>query len=193
MSYIENISVDKAMALVGGSFEALTVDPSPLVRRPVKTSFFNSFFNPVPVFSEDDVYQKLKVVSPALQLPVAKAFHEIKGALDKKTGSKANYNIGSWGNGWNIKPNDIKSRISPSTGQRMTIAELVADMSIAAADSWVALDETGIFTLLTTDANYTQSSTAHTQYDWHVEMEGSARGAATVSYTHLTLPTNREV
>ena len=89
MSNIEIISVDKAMALVGGSFEALTVDPSPLVRKPIKTSFFNSFFNPVPVFSEDDVYQKLKVVSPSLQLPVAKAFHEIKGALDKRLEAKA--------------------------------------------------------------------------------------------------------
>lgn len=179
MSIIETISVEKAMALVGGGFEALTVDPSPLVRKPVKTSFFNSFFNPVPVFSEDDVYQKLKVVSPQLQLPVAKAFHEIKGALDKKTGTKSNYNIGSWGNGWNIKAQDVKSRISPSTGQRMTIAELIADMSAAAADSWVAFEETGVFTLLTTDANYTQGSSAHTQYDWHTEMEGSARGAAT--------------
>lgn len=178
MSYIETISVDKAMALVGGTFEALTVDPSPLVRKPVKTSFFNSFFNPVPVFSEDDVYQKLKIVSPALQLPVAKAFHEIKGALDKKTATKQNFNIGSWGNGWNIKPADIKSRISVLTGQRLTTAELMADMSMAAADSWVAFEETGTFTLLTADANYTQSSSAHTVYDWSLEFDGSSRGAA---------------
>lgn len=179
MSFIETISVEKAMALVGGSYEALTVDPSPLIRKPVKTSFFNSFFAPTPVFSEDDVYQKLKVVSPALQLPLAKAFHEIRGSLDKKSGTKSNYNIGSWGQAWNIKPTDIKSRISPATGLRYTIAELTADMSMGAADSWVALEETGTFTLLTTDTNYTQSSTAHVSYNFYTEIEGGSRPAAT--------------
>ncbi len=179
MSDIQNISVEKALDLVGGSFETLTVDPSPLIRRPVQTKFLNEFFNVVPVYSEDDVYQKWKVTSPDLQLPIPKAFHEIVGNLDKKTGTKQNFNIGSFGQGWTVRPSDIKSRINPMTRQRYTIADWTADMSIQAANSWEALKSVQIYNLLTADVNYTNGNTSHTQYNYWTEFETGSRPAAT--------------
>lgn len=169
----------KGTGFVGAGFNFLDTAPEVITRKPVQVGFFKDFFNPVSTPIKSRVYQLKEVITPENQEATGKSYSDLIGALTKNTANLYNFNVGSFGLGWAVSPSDIQGKISPVTGEPMTVEEVIATMQLAAQKAWDNTDEKAIAQLITTDTCFTGGFAGNPSYNWYTELVGSSRPAAT--------------
>jgi len=168
----------KGTGFVGAGFTFLDQAPELLQRKPVQVGFFRDFFNPKEVPLSSRIFQYKRKTSAGLQEPVGKTYSDLVGNMDKASAELENYNVGSFGLGWNVAPQDFQGKVSPVTGLPMTPEEIIADMQIQAQMAWDNMDERALVSLLTTDVAYDGGFSGNPSYNWYTEFEGTSRPSA---------------
>ena len=168
----------KGMGFVGAGYSFLDTAPEQLVRQPVRVGFFRDFFNPQEIMLRSRVFQFDRVIEAANQEAAGKSFCDLVGKMDKKCAVKLNFKVGSFGVGWSVSPSDIQGKLSPITGEPMTVEEVIAEMQITAQKAWDNMDEKALVQLLTADTSFTGGFAGNPSYNWYTELEGAARPAA---------------
>ena len=169
----------KGIGFSGANFNFLDKAPEVLNRKPVRVGFFRDFFNPEEIPLRSRVYQMTKVTQAATQEAVGKSYSDLIGSLTKNSADLFNFNVGSFGLGWSVSPQDIQGKLSPVTNEPMTVEEVIASMQIKAQQAWDNMDEKALAQLLTTDVAFSGGFAGNPAYNWYTEIEGTTRPAAT--------------
>ena len=120
---------------------------------------------------------KYDETTSSVALPNGKQFHELGSNLTKDRAKTFHYEVSSTGLQFNASPADVSGRRKPNTMDLLTTADILAQMSIKAEDSWSNYDELGLAQLITTDTNIVRGG-GGTVYNYYTDQVGSARPTA---------------
>lgn len=120
---------------------------------------------------------KYDELSETLQLPTGKQFHEYGVDLQKDKPRQMIYEVGSFGQRYNVAPKDYANKRIPGTEELMSEEYVIAQMVKKAAKSWDLFTELAFAELLTTDTNITRGGPMPA-YNFYTDIYGGARPAA---------------
>lgn len=172
--------LDKALsASAVNDYEMETLDPG-LVERTeshprLLTALFGGEANEV--FLETNTF-KYEDIQETIQLPGGKTFEAFGNDVQKDKARMLTYGVGSYGLRYNVAPKDYANKRRPGSTELMDEDYVIAQMIKKTRKAWELHDELAYATLLTSDNNYVAGGPMPT-YDYHKDVYGSTRGAAT--------------
>lgn len=119
---------------------------------------------------------KYDETTSSVALPDGKQYQDLGSNLKKDRAKAFYYEVPSFGLQYNAAPQDISGRRKPNSMELLTTADILAQMTIKAEDSWSNFDELGLAQLITTDTNIVRGSGAEV-YNFYTDQVGGARPA----------------
>lgn len=173
-----SFEVNKALSqMQGNSFQM--EDVSSLVQRTyAKPKLLTALLNPMAneEFEMTDTF-KFDEVTGKASLPDGKSYQDHGSDIEKIRARELRYSIPSFGIKFNVAPQDYIGRRKAGSSELLTEADVVAQMAMAAEDSWTLFDELGMRELLVSDVNIIRGGPFE-QYNFYTDIVGSGRAAA---------------
>jgi len=173
------ISYDVSKALgasQANAFQMEDITPA-LTRSYVKPGLLTALLAPQQELLLTDTF-KFDRTDSTVALPDGKSYMALGNDIAKDRPKQYLYSVPSFGIKFNVAPGDYANRRKPGTNELMQEADVVAAMTVKADDAWALFEELAIAQLVTADTNIVRGG-PFTVYNFHTELEGGARAAAT--------------